>query len=134
MEDNGFDVELDWSWGTNYRFRETIRFHVDTLDRIDAEVEYAVRRITRRYTFDCSDVSRPMHPALGGLTITPVAKRRYESTERFNVLMERERAHTERLIREGRLYVNNNYDMTPAPLESPATVDAVDPVGEKVTG
>lgn len=80
----GFDVELSWSWGTTYRFRETHRFHAQTRAEIDREVREFIEKMADRYAYDCSRLTQPLHPCLTGLRITPSQPRVYETTERFS--------------------------------------------------
>lgn len=115
LELHGYDVELCWGWGVSYRFNETERFHVQSLDEIDAIVQGFIIWIARQYTFDCGELGKPMHPHLSGLTVTPTARRQYQSTERFDAMMERERTYTETLIKSKALYQGSGYNLTPAP-------------------
>src|SRR5574343_145909 len=106
IELHGYSVELSWMWGGcgplgGAPFRETHRFVVDDLARIDDEVRRFVISLARRYSFDCAQLHLPLRPRLCGMRITPVAASRWESTERFDGLLEAEVAQTKALMEAG---------------------------------
>lgn len=108
--------KLHWFWTGRIAasFYETEEFYVDDKGEIPERVKDLLVVIARRYAFDCGDVRYPLHPHLAGLEVIPYAESERLDTSCFDQFLEREVAWTEQLIRQDKLFVNSQYNLTPA--------------------
>jgi len=112
-------VEINWGWGGQSCFREEYSTRIQKREELPQVVESFVRRMTRRYTFDCGRTTHPLHPYIGGIRCTEEREPEWLSMDDLGLgqLLVRETEWTRTLIEGGRQFVNGEYNYEPAPEE-----------------
>jgi hypothetical protein len=113
-------VEINWGWGGQSCFREVESTRILKREELPQVVESFVRRMTRRYTFDCGRLEQPLHPWIGSIRLTEEREPEWLSMDDLGLgqLLARETEWTRTLIENGRQFVNGNYNNEPAPKEN----------------
>ena len=111
-------VEVHWTWGGSYCFKEVVRFRARDLSEIEDALKRVCVKIARHSSFDCMRLHYPLYPAITAVAITPAVQSKWIYASEIiglDIYMKNEIARTRRLIESGELFVNGDYDITQAP-------------------
>lgn len=113
-----WEYEVHWQWGSEgYGAPLRESFTILALNDTEArgQIEKRLRRIARRYSFDCGELRHPLNPTVGGVHKKLWVSSEYVQME-LGTFLQHEVEWTKQLIEQGKLFINGDYNIEPAPI------------------
>ncbi len=108
-------VKINWIWAK--QFQEVHEFTLHDKSKLIKHVQQFAVKMSRRYSFDCSSLDKPMYPYIFSVDIIPIVNEENISAEDLGIdkFLDNEIEWTKELIENKELYIDGRYNLEVSP-------------------